>query len=125
MKGQTLKLCTIHHIIIERRTIENYKKANERCGQLITIVMQHIRNYSPQYTPQEIQLANEIAERLHDPGALSQWLSYAHAVSHEFLRKELNKVCSMPDNKVTTTRVRLFVHIVKNHIQYGNGYSRY
>jgi len=76
------------------------------------------------YTPTEIQLAHEIAERLNDPAALSQWLKYAQSVSHEFLREQLNKVCSMPDRKITSSRAGLFVHIITNHLRYGNGHSR-
>lgn len=74
------------------------------------------------YTPTEIQLAHEIAERLNDTAALSQWLKYTQCVSHEFLREQLNKVCSMPDRKITSSRAGLFVHIIKNQLRYGNGY---
>lgn len=76
------------------------------------------------YTPTEIQLAHEIAERLNDPAALSQFLRFTKDIPHEFLRKELNKACSVPDNEVRKSRAAIFVNSVNNY-KLGNDYPGY
>ena len=86
--------------------------------------MKSFKEYSHIYTPTEIQLAHEIAERLNDPEALSIYLSYAKQLPHEKLREILNKVCSLPDKQIRRTRGALFTYLVQQHQQYGYGYSR-
>jgi hypothetical protein len=71
------------------------------------------------YTSKEIQLAEDIAEALHDPDALSLYLSYAHEVPHEKLRELLAKVCSIPDDKIKRTRGALFTYLVGQHKRHG------
>ena len=85
-------------------------------------MMKSIQHYM--YTPTEIQLANEIADRLQDPAALTQFLRYTKQFPHEFLRECLNRACSTPDNEVRKSRAAIFVNSVKNYKQYGHGYSR-
>jgi hypothetical protein len=87
--------------------------------------MKHINNYTPTYTPEEIQLANEIAERLQDPAALTQFLRYTKEVDHDFLRQALNRACSTPDSQVLKSRAAIFVTTVNNHKRYNNGGARY
>lgn len=107
--------------IIERTYDKNYKnRANERFNKN----MKHINNYTTIYTSEEIQLANEIAERLEDPASLTQFLRYTKQVSHAFLRQALNKACSKPDHLITSSRAAIFVSSVKNHMLYGNEYTR-
>lgn len=84
--------------------------------------MKHIDNYTTIYTPEELHLAHEMANRLDDHAALGQWLKYTKAVSHDFLQTQLDKVCSMDDSRIRTTRVRLFVSIIENHLKYPDGY---
>ena len=60
--------------------------------------MKHINDYTSIYTPEEIQLATEMAERLHDPASLTQFLRYAKFVDHEFLRQALDRACSTPQS---------------------------
>ncbi len=76
------------------------------------------------YTPTEIQLAHEIAERLNDPEALSLYLSYAQELPHEKIREVLNKVCSIPDRQIKRTRGALFTYLIGQYKEYGHGYSR-
>ena len=64
------------------------------------------------YTPKEIQLAEDIAEALHDPDALSLYLSYTQQFPHEKLRELLAKVCSIPDDKIKRSRGALFTYLV-------------
>lgn len=84
--------------------------------------MKHIEDYM--YSPTEIQLAHEIAERLNDPEALSLYLSYTQQISHERLREILNKVCSIPEKQIRRTRGALFTFLVGQYRQYGNGRFR-
>lgn len=83
--------------------------------------MKHIKEYM--YSPTEIQLAHEIADRLNDPEALSLYLSYTQQISHERLREILNKVCSIPEKQIRRTRGALFTFLVGQYRQYGNGRS--
>jgi len=76
------------------------------------------------YTPTEIQLANEIAERLNDPDALSLYLSFARQHPHEKLRDLLNKVCSIPEKDIKRTRGALFTFLVGQYKQYSYGSAR-
>jgi hypothetical protein len=85
--------------------------------------MNHIQTFM--YTPTEIQLANEIADKLQDPASLSQFLRYTKQFPHEFLRECLNRACSTPDNEVRKSRAAIFVNSVKNYKLYSNGYPRY
>ena len=85
--------------------------------------MQHIQRFM--YSPIEIQLAHEIAERLNDPEAMSLYLSYAQQLPHERLREILNKVCSIPDREIRKTRGALFTFLIKQYKQYGDGSPRY
>ncbi len=84
--------------------------------------MKPIQSYM--YTPTEIQLAHEIAERLNDPDALSLYLSYAQTFPHEKLRELLNKVCSIPERNIRRTRGALFTFLVGQHKRYGNDGTR-
>jgi len=86
--------------------------------------MKHIKNYAQYYAPEEIQLANEIAERLQDPAALTQFLRYAQEFPHDFLRQALNKACSTPDSQVLKSRAAIFVNSVNQYKRFGHGYSR-
>ena len=85
--------------------------------------MKHIQTYM--YTPTEMQLANEIAERLNDPDALSLYLGFARLYPHEKLRELLNKVCSIPDNEIKRSRGALFTFLVSQYKKYNDGYLRY
>ncbi|MBB5397193.1 hypothetical protein [Mucilaginibacter sp. AK015] len=84
--------------------------------------MHPIKTYM--YTPVEIQLAHEIAEQLHDHGALSLYLTYAKQYPHEKLRELLEKVNSVPDREIKRTRGALFTFLVGQYHKYGDGHSR-
>jgi hypothetical protein len=86
--------------------------------------MKHIKHYANSYSPEEIQLANEIADRLQDPAALTQFLRYSKELPHEFLRQALNKACSTPDHEVLRSRAAIFVNSVNQYKRFRHGYSR-
>jgi len=65
------------------------------------------------YTPDEIRLAHEIAERLNDPGSLNQFMRYAKRYSHRILREKLQYVCSVPERKITSSRAAYFVFLIE------------
>ena len=64
------------------------------------------------YEPQEIRLANEIAETLQDRDALPLYLSYARKYQEGFLRRILLKVMSIEASKIRRNRASLFVYLV-------------
>jgi hypothetical protein len=86
--------------------------------------MKHFKEYSNQYAPEQIQLANEIADRLNDPAALTQFLRFTTEVPHEFLRQALNKACSTPDSQVLKSRAAIFVNSVNQYKRFGYGHFR-
>lgn len=82
--------------------------------------MRHIGDYSQNaYTPEDIQLAHEIAERLQDPGALTQFLNFTKEFPHPVLRQSLDVACSVPDDEVYRSRAAIFVNRMKNYRRSG------
>jgi putative aminopeptidase FrvX len=74
------------------------------------------------YSPQEISLANEIAEALDDRGSLALFLQFAKRYKEEHLRGILDKVLSVPERKIKKTRGALFTFLVSQHAE---NHSRY
>lgn len=73
------------------------------------------------YAPQEVRLANEIADALDDRGSLQLFLHFAEKYKEVHLRKLLEKVLSVPERKIKKTRGALFTFLVS---QYENDNSR-
>lgn len=72
---------------------------------------------------QQLKLAQEIADKLHDRDSFSFHLKMVHIHQESFLRQQLEKVLAMPDHEIRTTRARLYNHLVtKNHYRGGVGY---
>ena len=69
------------------------------------------------YSQNEMQLAHEIAERLHDPDSLTQYLKYAKQYPHNVLRRKLEYVCSLPDRKITHSRGAYFIFLVEQQLR--------
>lgn len=69
------------------------------------------------YSPIEMQLAHEIAERLNDPDSLTQYLKYAKQYPHSVLRRKLDYVCSLPDQKITHSRGAYFIFLVEQQLR--------
>jgi len=67
---------------------------------------------SPMYSPQEIQLAQELAGSLDDQTSISFYLSCTKKYSHRSLRKTLNHVLSIPRANIRKSRGALFNHLV-------------
>ncbi len=68
------------------------------------------------YTPNEIQLADELANALDDRKSLSFYLSCAKKYPKEYLLSTLTHVCTLPSHSIRTTRARLFTNIVTNSV---------
>jgi len=85
--------------------------------------MKHIQNYGSVYSQEDMQLAHEIADRLEDPGALTQFLRFAKQYPHDFLRKSLEVACSIPAHQIISSRAAIFVNRV-NNFRDTNGYAR-
>jgi hypothetical protein len=73
---------------------------------------------------QQYKLALELADALNDMEALTVYQGFAERYSEEFLRKILQKVLSIPEDKIRKTRGALFTYLVKQ--SHANAYrSRY
>ena len=70
----------------------------------------------------ENKLAYEIASTLNDLESLSVHISFTQKYQEVFLRKILQRVMSVPDNKIKRTRGALFTYLVNEH---GKNHSRY
>lgn len=66
------------------------------------------------YEPHEIKLANEIAEALGDRDSLPAHLQYVRKYKEAFLRRILEKVLSLPKEKIRKTRAALYTFLI-NH----------
>lgn len=64
------------------------------------------------YSPQEIQLAQEIAKALNDQPSITFYLSCTKKYSHRSLRKILDHVLSIPKANIRKSRGALFNHLV-------------
>jgi hypothetical protein len=67
---------------------------------------------STMYSPQEIQLARELAKGLNDEQSLSFYLACSKKYSHRSLRKTLAHVLAIPQSNIRKTRGALFNHLV-------------
>jgi hypothetical protein len=74
----------------------------------------------PDYDPQEIALANEIAGKLDDLHSIALHLKFARKYKSEFLRETLAKVLAVPDYKVQTSRAAIYVAIINRIERYGS-----
>ncbi len=77
----------------------------------------YYQNYRPidiMLTKQE-KLAREIATALNDMHAYKMHLSFVNKYSEAYLREKLNRVMSMPDEKIRTTRARLYTSLVMQY----------
>jgi hypothetical protein len=67
------------------------------------------------YTPKEKALADELAERLHDWNSISLYLMFTKRYTEAHLRDVLERVMSIPDEKIKRTRGALFTYLIKQH----------
>lgn len=76
------------------------------------------------YTPDEVQLAHDLAHALNDEKSLAFFLSCTKKYPKDYLLGELIHVMGLPDNKIYTTRTRLFTSIVTNSIYNTHDHTR-
>jgi len=70
-------------------------------------------------TPQQ-QLAIEIAETLKDHDSLTLYQQFTERYSEEFLRRILDRVLSIPKDRIRKSRGALFTFLVNQHEQHSN-----
>jgi hypothetical protein len=70
-------------------------------------------------TTKHKQLAYELAQSLNDLEALPIYEGFAERYTEVFLRKILNRVMSIPDEKIKRTRGALFTYLIQNNGTYG------
>ncbi|MBW4888472.1 hypothetical protein KXQ82_02045 [Mucilaginibacter sp. HMF5004] len=76
------------------------------------------------YTPDEVQLAHNLAKSLDDQKSLAFYLFCTKKYPKDYLLGELIHVMGLPDHKVYTTRARLFTNIVTNSIYNTHDHTR-
>ena len=72
------------------------------------------------YTNYEIRLANEIADTLNDRDSITMHLQYVRKFKEEFLRRVLNKVMALPDDKIRKSRAALYTFLINQSTKYGD-----
>ena len=75
------------------------------------------------YDPYEKKLAHEIADTLKDRDSISMHLIYVRKYKEEFLRRILNKVMALPDDKIRKSRAALYTFLINQSSSHGD--SRY
>lgn len=75
------------------------------------------------YTPDDITVAHTLADALDDRKSLSFYLSCAKKYPKDYLLATLNRVVTLPDHAVRTTRARLFTNIITNSEYNTNDYT--
>jgi hypothetical protein len=73
------------------------------------------------YEPQEIRLANDIADQLDDRASVQLFLQFTRKYREDHLRKILDKVMSIPDGQIKKTRGALFTYLVYQHASLNSG----
>ena len=73
-----------------------------------------------EYSTYEIQLAHEIAATLQDRDSIALHLKYVRKHREEYLRRVLNRVMSLPEEKIKRSRAALYTYLVSRGDQYGN-----
>ena len=66
-------------------------------------------------TPNEKSLAYELARTLGDMESLPVYIGFTEKYQEGFLRKILQRVMSLPDEKIKRTRGALFTYLVKQN----------
>jgi len=72
------------------------------------------------YDQYEIKLANEIADTLKDRDSIALHLQYVRKYKEEFLRRILNKVMALPDDKIRKNRAALYTFLINQSTKYGD-----
>lgn len=83
--------------------------------RLCKTIMSNLKIPMKKYEPHVIELANELAERLDDFESLNAYLQYADKYKEDFILRVLDKVMSIPDEKIKKTRGALFTYLISNH----------
>lgn len=76
--------------------------------------------YQEEYTHAEIKLANEIADILKDRDSIAMHLQYVRKYNEEFLRRILNKVMALPNDKIRKNRAALYTFLINQSTRYGD-----
>lgn len=72
------------------------------------------------YDPHERKLANEIADTLKDRDSITMHLMYVRKYQEEFLRRILNKVMALPENKIRKSRAALYTFLINQGHSHGD-----
>jgi len=75
------------------------------------------------FTPEQVQLATEIADTLNDRKSLRWHLQNTRKYSEAFLRETLAEVMAMDESEIISSRAAYFNHLVK-HPEHGHTNTR-
>ena len=73
-----------------------------------------------EYDPYELKLAREFAYALDDMGSLALHLQYVRKYKEDHLRKTLQKVLSIPEEKIKRSRAALYTFLISRGDKYGS-----
>lgn len=73
-----------------------------------------------EYEPYEIALAREIAGALNDMDSMVLHLLLVRKYKESYLRKQLQKALSIPEEKIKRNRAALYTFLVNKNSEYGN-----
>ncbi len=71
------------------------------------------------YSNAELRLAQEIAHTLKDEDSLALHLQLVRTYTEEHLRSVLNKVMSIPEDKIKKSRAALYTFLINQQRRYG------
>jgi hypothetical protein len=73
-----------------------------------------------EYDQYEIRLAHEIADTLKDRDSIALHLQYVRKYKEDFLRKTLEKVMSLDENKIRKNRAALYTFLINQNARNGD-----
>ena len=103
--------------LTKRKIKERYV---HRTIPLRDIITNTIKNMNQDYDLYERKLANEIADTLKDRDSITMHLQYVRKYKEEFLRRILNKVMALPDEKIRRSRAALYTFLINQSVSHGD-----
>lgn len=124
----------MHHVrrgLFQEKCFGSFqKKLRIKCITYVTDLIYNVRNRNvlkhyyqfncsltcmQLFEPEEVKLANEIADTLNDKASIALFLTYCKKYKEEFLRDILEKVMALPQMQIKKSRGALFTFLVNQH----------
>jgi len=75
------------------------------------------------FDPKEVNLAFELAEKLHDRNSIAQYLNMCRKYKPTFLKDVLTEVLRTPQKNIRKSRGALFTYLVKKYADKNSSWS--